>query len=135
LGRPTKEKALEITRQLCLGLAAAHEAGVIHRDLKPANIMIGGRGKVRIMDFGIAGFEQDIDEDRKLAGTPAYMAPELFRGQAPSVRTDIYALGLVLYEVYTGRKAYEAKELGRIQNLHETATPTTPSSLVADGLR
>jgi serine/threonine-protein kinase len=105
---------------------------VVHRDLKPANIMIDGRGKVRIMDFGIAGFEQDIHEDRKLAGTPAYMAPELFRGETPSVRTDIYALGLVLYEVYTGKKAYDAKELSRIRNLHETATPTTPSSLVAD---
>jgi len=132
LGRPTKEKALEITRQLCLGLAAAHEVGVIHRDLKPANIMIDGRGKVRIMDFGIAGLEEEVRGEGKLAGTPAYMAPELFQGGTPSVRTDIYALGLVLYETYTGKKAYEAEELRRLQNLHETATPTTPSSLVAD---
>jgi len=132
LGRPTKEKSLEIARQLCLGLAAAHEEGIVHRDLKPSNIMIDGRGKVRIMDFGIAGIEEELAREGKVAGTPSYMAPELFLGHQATVRSDIYALGLVLYEIYTGKQAYTATGLNELKALHKSATPTTPSSLVAD---
>jgi serine/threonine-protein kinase len=76
LGRPSREKAIEISRQICLGLAAAHENGVLHRDLKPANIMIDGRGSARITDFGLAGFLDDLEQAEARAGTPAYMAPE-----------------------------------------------------------
>ena len=71
-----QDKAIEISRQLCGGLAAAHEKGVLHRDLKPANIMLDGRGKVRITDFGIAALGEGTTEDGVLVGTPAYMAPE-----------------------------------------------------------
>src|SRR5215471_249182 len=74
IGRLPQEKALEIARQLCAGLAAAHEKGVIHRDLKPANIMLDGRGQVRVTDFGIAGVAEQIRDVR--SGTPAYMSPE-----------------------------------------------------------
>jgi serine/threonine protein kinase len=66
-----KEKAIEIARQLCAGLAAAHGSGVLHRDLKPANVMIDGRGRVRITDFGLAGFAQKLDAADARAGTPA----------------------------------------------------------------
>jgi serine/threonine-protein kinase len=132
LGRPTKEKALEIARHVCLGLAAAHESGVIHRDLKPANIMIDGRGRVRIMDFGIAGFQEEFDKDTRLAGTPAYLAPELLTGGKASVQSDIYAVGLLLYEIFTGRRAYEANDLRQLIDLTETATPTPPSTFAAD---
>jgi serine/threonine protein kinase len=71
LGRPTKNKALQIARQLCAGLAAAHERGVLHLDLKPANLMIDGRGQVRIMDFGVAAFAHEIRGVKGAAGTPA----------------------------------------------------------------
>ncbi|HEU4335497.1 MAG TPA: serine/threonine-protein kinase, partial [Candidatus Eisenbacteria bacterium] len=104
LGRPSPDKALEIARQLCLGLGAAHENGVLHRDLKPANIMIDGRGRVRITDFGLAGSAEEIAAERGVSGTPAYMAPEQQRHGGGSAQSDIYSLGLVLYEIFTGKR-------------------------------
>ena len=90
-------KALEMTRQLCLGVAAAHERGVLHRDLKPSNIMVDGRGQIRIMDFGLAvAANADV---REIAGTPAYMAPEQLAGEVVTKQTDLYALGRVLAEI------------------------------------
>jgi serine/threonine protein kinase len=76
IGRLPSDKAVEVARQICAGLAAAHEHGVIHRDLKPANVMIDGRGKVRITDFGLAGVAGTFRAEESRAGTPAYMAPE-----------------------------------------------------------
>jgi len=84
IGRFPQERALEIARQICAGLAAAHERGVIHRDLKPANVMLDGTGKVRITDFGLAG----ASGENMRAGTPAYMAPEQLGGGAITVRSD-----------------------------------------------
>ena len=81
IGRLPSDKAMEVARQICAGLAAAHEHGVIHRDLKPANIMIDGRGKVRITDFGLAGVAGSLEAEGPGAGTPAYMAPEQLAGQ------------------------------------------------------
>jgi serine/threonine-protein kinase len=95
IGRLPADKGLEIARQLCAGLAAAHEKGVLHRDLKPANVMIDGRGRVRLTDFGIADLAERIRSGTG-AGTPAYMAPEQFAGREVSVRSDVYSLGLVL---------------------------------------
>src|SRR5262249_16355784 len=109
LGRPTPDKAVEIARGICLGLGAAHENGVIHRDLKPSNIMIDGRGRVRIMDFGIAGTVEEIAGEHGIAGTPEYMSPEQRRGVPATVQSDIYSLGLVLFEVFTGKRASEVK--------------------------
>jgi serine/threonine-protein kinase len=107
MGRPARDKALDIARQLCAGLAAAHDRGVLHRDLKPHNIMIDENGKVRITDFGLAGFVADFATDggAAFAGTPAYMAPEQAGGGRVSVRSDIYSLGLVLFELFTGQRA------------------------------
>src|SRR6187397_2827183 len=101
IGRIPHDKAVEIARQLCAGVAAAHDRGVLHRDLKPANVMIDGNGNVRITDFGIATVGGD--GDTTLSGTPQYMAPEQLAGQRASIKTDIYALGLVLFEIFTGR--------------------------------
>src|SRR5205809_2069662 len=98
IGRIPQDKAIEISRQLCAGLAAAHERGVVHRDLKPANVMLDGDGNVRITDFGLAVTAGDAAAMR--AGTPQYMAPEQLRGEPASIKTDIYALGLVLFEIF-----------------------------------
>ncbi|MFB3826249.1 MAG: protein kinase [Bryobacteraceae bacterium] len=101
IGRLPPDKAVEIARRLCAGLAAAHEKGILHRDLKPANIMIDGRGQVLIMDFGLAAAAGEIADLH--SGTPAYMAPEQLAGREVTVRSDIYALGLVLHEMFTGK--------------------------------
>jgi predicted Ser/Thr protein kinase len=129
-GRMPPDKAVQIARQLCAAIAAAHEKGVLHRDLKPANVMLDGNGDVRITDFGIATLGADAGEG--VAGTPQYMAPELLVGKAASAKSDIYALGLILFEVFTGKRAYEAKTIGELKQLHDTGTVTTPSSLVHD---
>lgn len=127
IGYLSNQKALEITRQLVAGLAAAHERGVLHRDLKPANIMIDGHGRVRITDFGLATASDDESQAQEMFGTPAYMAPEQFGGKGASVRSDIYALGLVLYEIYCGRKAFSAATLPELREQKEGFTPTAPS--------
>src|SRR4051812_43797127 len=127
IGRVPEDKGLEIARQICAGLAAAHERGVLHRDLKPANIMLDGAGKVRIMDFSLAA-AGDVKDIR--AGTPAYMAPEQLAGTEVTVRSDIYALGLVLYEIFTGRRAFDVKTLTDLIEQHQAGTLTAPTALV-----
>ncbi len=104
IGRLPTDKATEFTRKLCAGLAAAHERGVLHRDLKPANIMIDGRGQVRITDFGLAAFAREVQLSDLRSGTPAYMSPEQKAGKEVTTRSDIYSLGLVLYEMFTGKR-------------------------------
>jgi len=130
IGRIPQDKAVDIARQLCAGVAAAHERGVLHRDLKPANVMLDGDGNVRITDFGIATAAGQIGAE--IAGTPQYMAPELLAGRPATVRSDVFALGLVLFEVFTGRRAYEAKTIGDLKLRHATGTVTTPSAIVRD---
>ncbi len=132
MGRPSTDKAIEIARQICLGLAAAHDAGMLHRDMKPANIMIDGRGRVRITDFGLAGLAEELARDGDVAGTPAYMAPEQLTGGRASVRSDLYALGLVLYEVFTGKRVFATNNFAELRRLHESGSMTTPSQLVRD---
>src|SRR4029077_12174932 len=111
----------------------AHDIGVLHRDLKPANVMIDDNGNARILDFGLAGLSEDLPEDELAAGTPAYMAPEQLEGKEQTVRTDIYSLGLVLYELFTGQKAFEAATFGdRIKLRRSDTTPTTPTTIVKD---
>jgi eukaryotic-like serine/threonine-protein kinase len=130
IGHLPKDKAIQIARQICAGLAASHEIGVLHRDLKPANIMIDGRGRARITDFGLAGFAGEIDV-ANVAGTPAYMAPEQLEGKDVTVRSDVYALGLVLYELFTGKQAFRAGSLEERRRESHSA-PSSPSS-VMDG--
>ena len=130
IGRLPQDKATDIARQLCAGLSAAHERGVVHRDLKPANVMLDGNGNVRITDFGLAA--RSGDDTVGLAGTPQYMAPEQFEGRAASIKTDLYSLGLVLFEIFTGRRAFEAKTIADLRRLHDSGTVATPSAIVRD---
>ncbi len=133
IGHLPNDKALEIARQLCAGLAAAHDKGVLHRDLKPSNVMIDGRGRARITDFGLAVAADEAAAGGEISGTPAYMAPEQLAGKGASVRSDIYALGLVLYELYTGRKAFgEAATLDELKRKKEEGTPTALSEITRD---
>jgi hypothetical protein len=133
IGRLPADKALEIARQLCAGLAAAHDAGVLHRDLKPQNLMIDGRGWARITDFGVAAIARDVRQQYSIAGTPGYMAPEQLRGEHVTVRSDIYALGLVLYELFTGKRAIQASSLADAERHYSAGlSVTTPSDVVRD---
>jgi serine/threonine-protein kinase len=132
IGRVSPDKAVEIARQICAGLAAAHDRGVVHRDLKPSNIMLDGSGKVRVMDFGLAGIAALIRGAEVCAGTPAYMAPEQLAGKEVTPKSDIYSLGLVLYEVLTAKRAYDAGTLPELVRLREQSAPTNPSTLVRD---
>jgi serine/threonine-protein kinase len=129
IGRLPSDKAVEIARQLCAGLAAAHDRGVLHRDLKPGNVMLDGRGRVRITDFGLAIRAEDDRGGAEVGGTPAYMAPEQLAGKGASVQSDLYALGLVLYELFTGRKAFEAATLAEWRRKHSQEQPTAPSTV------
>jgi protein kinase-like protein len=132
IGRLPQDKALDIARQLCAGIAAAHDHGVLHRDLKPANVMLDDRGKVRIMDFGLAGIASDIQGSEISSGTPAYMAPEQLAGKEVTIQSDLYSLGLVLYEVFTGKRAFEASNLTDLLRLREHSSVTHPSRVVPD---
>ena len=133
IGRLPEDKAAEVARQLCAGLSAAHEQGVLHRDLKPANVMIDDAGNVRVLDFGLAGLADNFSGHDIRSGTPAYMAPEQLAGKEVTTRSDIYALGLVIYELFTGRRAFEARSVEEVLRLRESnSTPTSASSLVKD---
>jgi len=131
IGRLPPDKAVEIARQVCAGLSAAHAKGVLHRDLKPANIMLDGRGQVVITDFGLAGVADDLRGAEVRSGTPAYMAPEQIEGREVTSLSDIYALGLVLYEIFTGKRAFAEKSAAGAF-AHDDRTPSRPSSVVKD---
>ena len=120
IGRLPEDKALDISRQLCAGLAAAHNQGILHRDLKPANIMLDSEGMVRITDFGLASLIGDTDQADVRSGTPAYMSPEQLQGVEVSTRSDIFSLGLVLYEIFTGKRVFDAKTFDQLTSLHDT---------------
>jgi len=132
IGRLPPDKALETAHQICAGLAAAHDCGLLHRDLKPANIMLDGRGRVRITDFGLALSSDDATGRSETAGTPAYMAPEQIGKGEASVRSDIYSLGLIFYELFTGHLPYQANTAVEWRRAHLESSPRTPSSVVKD---
>ncbi len=123
IGRLPEDKATAIARELCQGLAAVHEQGLLHRDLKPHNVMLDGRGRVRLTDFGLAAAAEEVGATQLRSGTPAYMAPEQLAGQGVTARSDLFALGLVLYELYTGKKPFKG--------LERDAPPSKPSSHVS----
>lgn len=129
IGRLPKPKALQIARELSTGLAAVHASGLLHRDIKPGNVMIDGQGRAQLTDFGLAilGLERI-----SRSGTPAYMAPEQHATRETTVSSDLYALGLVLYEIFTGTQVYRAKSPIEYAYLHLEMKPEPPSSRVRD---
>jgi serine/threonine-protein kinase len=132
IGRLPADKAVETARKLCAGLAAAHDRGVIHRDLKPQNIMINRRGEVVIMDFGLAAIADQLSGAEVRNGTPAYMAPEQLKGSGVTAKSDLYALALVLYEIFTGKRPFDAKDLQQLIDMQESAHLTSMTSVASD---
>lgn len=132
IGSLPPAKVLELAREICAGLAAAHGVGVLHRDLKPANVMIDGRGRARITDFGLAVLAEEAVTRPEIAGTPVYMAPEQLRGEPATHRTDLYALGLVLYETLTGERLFEAGSIPELLSRHEESRSEDVSGSLAE---
>lgn len=132
IGRLPADKALEFARRICAGLAAAHDKGVLHRDLKPSNIMIDSQGRVFITDFGLAAVTGELREAQAREGTPAYMAPEQLAGREVTARSDIYALGLVLYEMFAGKRPFEASTLAEMIRLQQLSTPASLTAVAKD---
>jgi len=109
-------RGLSIAKGICNGLAAAHRIGVLHRDLKPENVIVGENGKARLMDFGIA-VETALyrgEQGDTVPGTPQFLSPEVLRGEAPTLRTDVYAMGVLLYEMFTGRVPFDDNDTARL---------------------
>jgi hypothetical protein len=124
IGRLPEDRALRMARELCAGLAAVHDQGILHRDLKPANVMVDGRGHVKLADFGLAATLEDLASADVRSGTPAYMSPEQVEGREVTARSDVYALGLVLYELFTGEAAYPAQTLGEAAERSQKPPPS-----------
>ena len=126
-------EALHFTKQMAKALSHAHERGIIHRDIKPQNIMLLKDGTIKIGDFGIAALENEMHEENGQAiGSIHYIAPEQARGECPDARSDIYSLGVVMYEMLTGKKPYEGDSIGEIAVKHMNAKPVMPREIVQD---
>jgi serine/threonine protein kinase/tetratricopeptide (TPR) repeat protein len=132
-GQLTVGKAIAIAKQISEGLAEAHRLGVIHRDLKPSNIIIDREGNARIMDFGIARslHGKSITGEGMIIGTPEYMSPEQVEGKEADQRSDIYSLGIILYEMLTGRAPFEGDTPLSIAVKHKSEQPQNPRDLNA----
>jgi serine/threonine-protein kinase len=122
IGRLPEAKSLELAHQICQGLAAAHDAGVLHRDLKPANIMIDERGRARITDFGLAREQGAADPAEGVVGTLSYMAPEQLAENRTSIQSDLYSVGLILFEMFAGRRLQVAGSIGELAQYHDQNT-------------
>jgi tetratricopeptide (TPR) repeat protein len=123
----TIEEGLSIMNQLCEGLSYAHEKKIIHRDIKTANIMLSKNGEVKILDFGLARMVEEVTREvSKVMGTPAYMSPEQIQGRDLDNRSDIYSLGVVLFEIFTGQLPFPEGDFG-YQHVH--TPPPDPRSI------
>jgi serine/threonine protein kinase len=127
----SESKVINVAKQVCEGLAEAHRFGVVHSDLKPENIMIDSEDQARIMDFGIARSlrEKGITSAEEKIGTPEYMSPEQLDGKEVDVRSDIYSMGVILYEMITGQAPFEGDTPQSVANKHKHETPQEPKEV------
>src|SRR5206468_12994287 len=130
-------KLIEVAAQVADGLAAAHAAGVVHRDLKPGNVMLTPEGRVKILDFGLArqdrvpgtGSPLELSGPGVILGTPRYMAPEQVRGEITDARSDLFSLGVMLYEMASGKPAFRGNSSIEVMNsiLNDEPTDLPPA--------
>ena len=124
-----------IARQICRGLHAAHEQGIIHRDIKPQNVLIDAKGEVKLMDFGVARMTEAAEamtQQGLIVGTPHYMSPEQVQGKTLDARTDVYAMGVLLYELLVGRRPFESTSLTGVLTAHITEKARPPIEVRPD---
>src|SRR6202167_1108504 len=125
-----QRKGIDLALQICSGLKEAHAQGIVHRDLKPENVMIDAQGNVKIMDFGIARSMEAVTRlTGSMIGTPADMAPEQVAGKPVDYRTDIYSLGLIMYEVFTGVQAFQADNAVAVALKQMRESPVPPHEI------
>ncbi len=129
-GRFAPAEVIAYARQLCDGLAAVHESGLLHRDLKPANVLLSGDGPVKLADFGLAAAAVGLSADEVGAGTVLYMAPEQLSGKEVTARSDLFALGLILYELTTGQRPFPGSTRAELVRQQADTIPPRPSDLV-----
>src|SRR5437870_4026900 len=130
--RMASRAAMGLSRQICRGLEAAHEQGVVHRDIKPQNVLIDHKGEVKLMDFGIARMaeaHEGMTQAGLIVGTPHYMSPEQVRGDNLDARSDVYSMGVMIYETLAGRRPFESSSLTGVLTAHITEKPKPPAEL------
>ena len=131
-GRLTPRQTLKIMDEILDGLAAAHTAGLVHRDMKPENVLLSETGRVKVADFGLSRAASANTQTKTLMGTVAYVSPELVSGENADVRSDLYAIGIMLFEMLTGEQPFRGQTSMSIAFQHVSGTVPPPSSIVVD---
>jgi serine/threonine-protein kinase len=130
-GRIPYSAGLHIAKQVAAGLQAAHSEGVLHRDIKPENVILAHNGNAKLMDFGIASqfsTSRASGTEETVVGTPRYAAPEQLQGKPLDARADLYAAGVLMYQMYTGEFPFAAGKFGELLTAKTTTDPTPPSA-------